>query len=631
MRVVRLTSWAAGAIVVAGLAAYANSFSGPFVYDDLAAIVDNPTIRQLGHLGAILTPPGDRAGTVGGRPLVNLSLAVNHAVGGVQVEGYHAVNLAIHLLAALTLFGLVRQTWVRRAGPAALIEEMPLPATCLGLAVALVWLLHPLQTESVTYVVQRAESLMGLFYLLTLYCFVRSAEPAAAAPGYRALFASFWEAGAVTCCFAGMATKEVMVTAPVVVLLYDRTFIAGTFRAAWRRRRPLYLGLAASWILLAVLVAGTHGRGGSASLGAGDTFRYLLTQAAAIARYLRLVVWPHPLVFDYGPTLVSHLGEVWPQLLLVIALAAATVWALARRPVAGFFGAAFFLILAPSSSLVPIVTEPVAEHRMYLPLAVLAALALLSLHAGLERRRRRRSPHPSSESAIVTLAVAVVLAVALGLATARRNQDYRTALALWQSVVAERPGNVRARNNLGSALLAEGSAAAATREFSEALRLEPDYVPAHYNLGMLLLDSGYPREAVPHLERALAGPLHVTEARLALADALAQSDRLAESLEQYRAVARLEPDNLKANFGLGNALAAQGRYAEAIPVLRQAVALDPNQVVTRNNLGNALMFAGQTEAAISQYREALNLSPGNAEVEKNLDQALALQQARARP
>jgi hypothetical protein len=163
----------------------------------------------------------------------------------------------------------------------------------LALAVALLWTLHPLQTEAVTYVIQRVESLMGLCYLLTLYCLIRSVDSPRPA---------LWQGCMVTACLLGMATKEVMATAPLLGLLYDRTFLAGSFREAWQRRRWWYVGLAATWLPLACLVAGTGGnRGGTSGFNVGVApWAYWLTQFQAVAHYLKLSVWPHPLVFEYG-------------------------------------------------------------------------------------------------------------------------------------------------------------------------------------------------------------------------------------------------------------------------------------------------------------------------------------------
>ncbi len=164
-----ITAACAAAIVTCGLAAYSNSLRGPFVFDDLSSIVENPSIRSLWPIWPVFSPTG-HGSTVQGRPLVNLSLAINYAVGGTDnVVGYHVVNMILHMLAGLTLFGVFRRTLVLPSMP----DKVRHASTWLALGAALLWLVHPLQTSAVTYVIQRAGVMMGLFYLLTLYCFIR--------------------------------------------------------------------------------------------------------------------------------------------------------------------------------------------------------------------------------------------------------------------------------------------------------------------------------------------------------------------------------------------------------------------------------------------------------------------------
>ncbi|HEX7598176.1 MAG TPA: hypothetical protein VF518_08170, partial [Polyangia bacterium] len=302
---------AVGLLVAAIVAAYANSFHGPFLFDDVPSIIENQSIRSLGSLQVLAAPPD--AITTAGRPVVNLSLAINYAIGGLAVEGYHVVNLALHILAALALFALVRRTLLLPT----LSAQFGAAATGLALAVALLWAVHPLQTESVTYVVQRAEAIVGLFYLLTLYCFLRGAT----ADRGRA-----WYAAAVGACALGMASKEVMVSAPLVTVLFDRTFLAGSFRESLRRRWRLWLAMAATWALLALLHHLSRNRGGSAGFGLGMTaWAYARTQFGCIMHYLRLTVWPTPLVLDYGYPIARTAAEIVPYALGVFVLIAATV------------------------------------------------------------------------------------------------------------------------------------------------------------------------------------------------------------------------------------------------------------------------------------------------------------------
>jgi len=577
----------AAVLVGAVLFAYWNSLRAPFLFDDISAIVENVSIREW---KTALVPPGDGSATTG-RPVVNLTYAFNHAVSGEAVWSYHALNLLIHAAAALTLFGLVR-----RSAPGT-------PA----FVIALLWAVHPLQTESVTCIAQRTESLCGLFYLLTLYSFARGTS------------APRWLVVSVASCLLGMATKEVMVTAPLLVLLYDRTFVAGSFAAAWRVRRGYYLALASTWGLLLYLVLGTGGtRGDAAGLGLGVSWwSYLLKQSEALVLYLQLSVWPHPLVVDYGADVVKTWTEVWWQGPVVLALVAGTGWALVRRPVLGFLGAWFFLILAPSSSVVPLVSQTMAEHRMYLPLA-----AVMALLVGLAGRRFSARP--------VLVAGVILACVATGL-TIRRNQVYHSELALWQDTLAHRPANGRAHNNLGIALNEAGRIEEAAGHYREAARLMPLSADARLNLCYALVRLGRPGEAVPWGEAAVRLQPESAAARINLAAALAAAGRVDEAIMHFEEALRLQPGATDATAGLvaalyaaGNRAAESGDFAPALTRYRRALELDPGYIPARNNLANALLVSGQTDEAITLYQQILQQRPDDEAVRENLARALEL-------
>jgi hypothetical protein len=300
------------------------------------------------------------------RPIVTLSLALSYALDGMNVRGFHIVNLAIHILAGLLLYGIVR----RMLEGEKLSARYGGAASWLAAAAAGIWLVHPLQTESVTYIIQRAESLMGLFYLLTLYCCIR---------GFEARHAARWFLAAVIACAFGMGSKEVMVTAPVLVLLYDRIFVAPTFGQIFRQRWGLYAGLFATWLVLGALLAAMRVEDQTVLVSDLTPWRYAITQFEVIVHYLRLSFWPHPLVLDYLWPLADNIPSVLPWAIVVLMLVAATVWALLRQAWAGFWGAWFFLVLAPTSTVVPI-ADAAFEHRMYLPLAAVAVLAVMGTY-----------------------------------------------------------------------------------------------------------------------------------------------------------------------------------------------------------------------------------------------------------
>jgi tetratricopeptide (TPR) repeat protein len=588
----RVILFAGAAIVLAAGLAYASSFSVPFVFDDVPSILGNPTVRQLWPIWQALSPPADALGLpVGGRPLVNFSLAVNHALGGTAPAGYHAFNLAVHMAAALVLFGVVRRTLLSRP----LRHEFGRTSLPFALAVASLWALHPLQTESVTYVCQRAESMMALCLLATLYAFIRSTT-ARASLG--------WQIAAVAACLTGMACKEVMVTAPLIVLLYDRTFVAGSWTDAWRLRGRFYLALATTWLLLAALVLGNVHRGGTAGFETGMTpWSYALTQAGAIVHYLQLSLWPHPLIFDYGFAVAQSISDVALPAVLVIALLTATFLALRRRPVLGFLGAWFFLILAPTSSVVPVATQTIAEHRMYLPLAAIIICVVLVLYWLAGRR---------------AWFMCGVLVIAFGAATARRNLDYRTEIDLWRDTVSKRPGNSRAHGNLGILLYKSGHVDESLASFAQALRLRPDFPEARANLGSLFLGLGRPQEALIHTNEALRLKPDFPDAQSNRGLALKQLGRSDEAMQAFREVLRLHPNHLDAHHNLAIALLEGGELAEAIDHFATTLRLNPEFADAHSNLGVALMRAGRLPEAIPHFETALRLKPASVAAHENL-------------
>lgn len=525
------------------------SAMSPFVFDDELAIAQNPAIRQLRPLTPFLANR-DQMPT-SGRPLAAYSLALNYAWGGLEPFGYHLTNVILHLAAGLALFAWLSRLWTTW-GPMA-----PARAGAMAWGVAALWLVHPLQTEVVHYVVQRTEILMGLCLLLTLYCSTR----ALAAPAGG----GWWRAGAIAACGLGMLSKESMVVAPLLVALYDRTVVSGSFARAWRQHAPLHVGLALTWLPLAALVAlNPH----SWSVGSHllNPWRYALTQSGVIAHYLRLAVWPHPLCIDYGDWPIARsFGDVAPSAALLAAGLALTGLGVAQRRMAGFWAAWVVLLLAPTSSVLPIATEVAAERRMYLPLVGLLVLVV----RGLWRAAALLGPQPRRQWR-VAMACTVVLLGPLTMGTLQRGRLYTDTVALWQDAVRTRPGNARAHNNLGVALQRAGALDEAAHHFRETLRLGADAQAAN-NLGVVLMQQGD----------------------------LEQAQRL------FRRALQAHPDSASAHYNLGCALAKQGRFVEAIAAYRAALALQPDDVEARFNLGNALADAGLAADARQAYEETL--------------------------
>ena len=618
-------------LVLAGAAAYANSFGGVFVLDDKNALALNPCIRTLWPLTVSMNAPRDT--TLAGRPVASLSFALTYAAAPADArdvfapgaEGttadrlqrnlwtYHAVNLAIHLLTALTLFGVVRRTL--RAP--ALAERFASDADVLALAIAAIWVVHPMTTAAVTYIVQRVESLMGMFYVLTVYCAIRAGTdgPAKAGPyriggdgadGHVRRARTWWGVGAIACCALGMGTKEAFATAPIMVAAWDFLMLGGPWRSVLARRWPLYAGLASTWILLAGIMAFSP-RPGSVGFGLEGVspWMYLCTQAGVIAHYLRLAFVPWPLALDYEwPIAASPISALAPAL-VVLPLLGAAVWGLVRRQAWSFAGVWFFLILAPTSSVVPIVTEVAADHRMYLPLAAIVAILVVGLSSLV----------PRSKTRAVTAATAIVLVVVLGTMTNARNADYSSQERLYAATVATRPSNARAKSNLASVLIEQGRPKEAEPLLHEAIRLKPDYPEAHANLGVAYVVEGRAQDSLAPFERAIAlAPDYVAVWRN-YGEALASLGRSADAARAFRKVLPSSPDDPDLLESLAWILATAPDAGvrdgkTAVELARHAAELSGNAPNVLDTLAAAYAENGQFDDAAAAAERALALARG---------------------
>jgi protein O-mannosyl-transferase len=543
-----------GLIVLLGTFVYLNSLSGPFLFDDQSSILTNPRIRTLWPPVDVLAPLSNSA--LASRPIVNLSFGINYAIGGISVRGYHVGNVAIHIAASLVLFLLVRMALTG----AALRDRFFTHADGLAMSVALIWMVHPLQTEAVNYVTQRTELLMGLCYLLTLFCSIRA---------LRSEVPERWHLAAIASCLIGAGSKETIATVPLVVILYDLVFEFRSLKDALRRRRLLYAGLAMSWVALAVMASS---RNGTAGFGAGiSIWTYLLNQAVMITQYLKLTIWPSDLVLDYGVPLSLSLSDVLPQALFVVMLLMATIAALVWRPMAGFCAAWFFITLAPTSSFIPIVTEVGAERRMYLPLAGIVVLAVTGAYS-LATRTRITVLRPAM--AVTVCAILVWLAAG----TMKRNDEYASARVVLETSLARWPHG-RVRFNLAHVLKAEGRRDEALAQLRAAV---PDNPQAHYLLASDLYDRGEFNEAVKEL-RAL-----------------------------IKRTELLRSDNVAARNLLGLALAQQEQFGSAITVLQEALAMAPENADLHGNLAFLFLQQRQFDRAREHYEAYLTHRQGNA-------------------
>jgi Flp pilus assembly protein TadD len=597
----RIKRWVPLALIAATTLAYVPALSAPFVMDDVLGITANPSIRSFDPPNSAFTPPPNLP--VSGRPVVNVTLAVNYAVnaalgvdqradpnGTHKAIGYRLLNLLFHLCTGALLFGVLRRAFRERSVAS---DWKPLADSLAGMVCAL-WLLHPIQSEVINYIVQRTEALASLFYVLALYCSLRAWD---ADDTSRVR----WYAGAVLACVLGVGSKEIAITAPLAIMLYDRAFRLdswGELRAAPNGRSRFYAVLAVATVASYALFS-LGGRGGSAGFGHGVTwYGYLYTQCWAVLHYLLLVIWPSALSIDYPQQVVGGMRGV-PGAIVLTAFAAAVIVAWRRLPRLGWFaflGACFFLLLAPSSSVVPIPGELIAERRIYLALASILVLLVV----GAEWSRRTFVPAMSQRQLWLGFGG---IAAALALTTAQRSHTYSTTELLWRDAVQKVPDNPRAWDNLGMALYHEGpphfaEAEAAFRQaiardstchfgcaqlatviaaqwrYAEAeslltrtLTSDPDNAPAERSLALVLMKMGEFDQAIPHL-RNVASRFPTEQHLMILAVAELAVQHQQDAIVVFATAKRMYPDHPEI-AKISSTLYSAGQSADALPHLKE--------------------------------------------------------------
>jgi len=535
---------------------YGGTLKHPFIFDDLGGIVENPAIRAVWPLWAPAGSPPDT--TPFGRPITALTLAFNYLLGGLSPFGYHLLNIILHAGAACAVLNLATILVLSGEKSTAWIPKQ------FPFAVASIWLVHPLCTSAVTYIVQRAEVLMVLCYLGTLICaakYCRSTKPESL---------RFW-IWAIAVSSVGMMCKESMVTAPVAALLMDRAFFSPTWSEIWARRKAFYISLASTWLVLAVCMI-IWPR--SNSVGFRETslgsMQYLLMQMQVIPHYLWLVVSPVGLSLDYAWPRVSSLLSVLPQLFLLTGMGTAILVLWFRQPWLAWLVAMPFLVLVPTSSVVPVITAIASEHRMYLPTAFLVALACLLVAAVVEKVPDRLRIKQSAFD-LFTIATVVLLAHI----SIQRNTVYATAESIWRDVLVKQPNNARALNNLGFAVWREGRVIEAEGFFARSLEKEAKNADALYNLGTLYGQRGETEKAIEFLARAIKIWPDYAAAYANLGVVYFLRGETQKGFEAYQSALRYRPEHVVANFNMAVIRFQRGELSEAEKHIRIVVARQP--------------------------------------------------------
>ncbi len=568
-----------GLLVVLGAAIYSNTLRSPFVFDDGPSITRNPAITDLDNF-FINSTGYDKYPT---RFLGLLTFALNYRIGGLDPFGYHVVNILIHILNSLLVYfvaaGIFRSPFLGKVSSGETSRGV-------SFAAAVLFLVHPVQTEAVTFIVQRLTSLAAMFSLASLHLYARYAgSENPRSWGGRAGYAL-----SVLSCLAAMKTKEITFVLPVIISLYDLFFLEGSARKRILRLSPYLLAMAViplSLVNVSEPLGTLLSSVGSVTRVQTDLPRwdYLLTQISVVATYVRLLFLPVNQNLDYDyPTYHSLLTpRVALSGLFLLLLFGVAAWAYLRSKREGgaehrviSFGIVwFFISLSVESSLIPIV-DVCFEHRLYLP-SVGAFLSVAMAGSMVLRRRDRK-----------VRAGALVLAVAaLSVATYQRNSVWKDDLTLWRDTVAKSPGKARPHYNLGNSLYMRGRVKEAIGEYRSAIRVDPVYADAHLNLGVAYAFLGVVEGAQDALEEAV----------------------------------RLKPNDAETRYNLGLLYSNKGWNDRAIVQYEKALSLKPGSAKILNNLGIALAEAGRVDDAIGRFREGLRINPGDRELVRNLGNA----------
>jgi tetratricopeptide (TPR) repeat protein len=579
-------------IAIACVVVYFPALNGPFVFDDVNNIVENPHVRMtkldLSSIRRAMAPYGP----LNLRPLSFLTFALNHLFDGYNPFGYHVFNLAVLLLsipAAYLLALHLGNAWLR-----------PREARATALGATALWVLHPLLTNGVSYVVQRMTALYALFSLATLLFLVRGRL--SGRPGPYAL------AGVSLLC--ALASKETALFTPLLAVLIlwllPREAGGAGPRAGWALAGLIAASQGATLLATEYALRATW-----IPAQAFGTAERLMTEGRVVLRYLELFLLPLPskLTLDYAFPLSTSLLTPPSTLLAAafhVALIASAFRVRQRRPLLAFGILAFYLLQLPEGTFMPL--DLIFEHRAYLP-AFFLSLALMDLLLwGIGRRG--------------ALAVAVLLGALWGGFGYQRNQTWTNPVKLWEDTVAKAPGNSRAQTNLGQAYLDLGNPEKAFGYLREAVRLNPRSVFALVNLGSAHVESGNPEKGLEYLQEAVRLQPDYAVAHNNLGAAYMELENLRQAVECLQEAIRLKPDYIDALYNLGKTHLALGNPQEALGSLQEAVRLKPTDAEALNDLGKVYGMLERPAESLECFRRAIAAKRNYAEAHFNLGIAL---------
>ncbi|MGD2100034.1 MAG: tetratricopeptide repeat protein [Desulfobacterales bacterium] len=578
---------------------YSNTLTGPFIFDDRPNIQNNAKIKLTRLSLAELWEAGFESYSK--RPVSNISFALNYYLNGYNVVGYHFVNILIHIINSVLLYSLAKTTLNT---PALRRRYDPFAITWIPILSAFIWGLHPLLTQSVSYIVQRMNSLATLFYILALLLYAKGRLT------QNTRSRRWLLAGCAASSILAFGSKEITATLPFFIILYEWYFLGDNTNFTFKNKNLLLIGAFFLVILLALLYMGMAPLDAIMARFSKRDFtvdQRMLTELRVVVFYISLIFWPHPsrLNLDHDFNLSHSLMDPITTLFALIAIVGAIAAAiyLAKKAPLISFGISWFLgNLVIESSVIPL--EIIFEHRTYLP-STIFILMLVSLAFQIIRPKWL----------CLTLLFTAIAALSVG--TYQRNKVWASAVALWQDSVSKSARKARPYNNLGVALAAANRIDEALKMYRIALQIRPNYALAHYNLGYTLAKNGRLDEGLFHFKKSLRLDPNHKEVYNDLAVALIMQGRLNEAIDHLQQALHLSPEYAPAHNNMGIALARQNHLTEAIHHYQEALRIDPEYAEAHNNLGYALQRQGKFKKAQYHFGEALRINPDYVAAQKN--------------
>jgi tetratricopeptide (TPR) repeat protein len=572
-----------------GIVAYSNTLNSPFQWDDRPSIADNPAIRDEEVVQAVWEHWPTRFVTF-------LTFALNYRLNNLDTFGYHIFNLTVHVLAAIALWWL---TILTLNTPALKDKKISGYSGIIALFAGAIFISHPLQTQGVTYISQRAASLAALFYISSLAFYAKS----------RLSGRMLYYAISLSALVLAMFTKELAVSLPFAVILYEYCFLREGERMNWKGIAPFLAAISIIPVTMAVTrsVDFAQMKLAAEARPAISPWEYLLTQTRAVATYLHLLFVPMAQNIDYDYRISKSLFEpaVLLSLALIAAILAAAMRAFGKYRLASFGIFFFFLALLPESSLIPF-RDVICEHRLYLPMAGFAIFLTSAVFYIFANKTAR--------AAIAMLSVAVICYSFL---TYTRNLVWKDEFTLWDDTVRKSPGKARPHNNRGFALQSRGYPDRALEDYDRALELDSGYADAYNNRGNIHTNWGEFDQAISDYNKAI---------ELRPKDPVAYNNRslaykvkgdFGQAIADCSKAIELKGAYAEAYNNRGLAYQSQGDLSRALHDFHRAIVFNPGFAGAYLNRGYIFQIQGNFKQAINDYTSALEIQPGYAQAHNN--------------